>query len=37
VDKEGGLSDSDAEDRGAGTNLDDYIRNNFSVRDATKK
>ena len=37
VDEGDGLSNSDAEDRGTGANLSDYLRKNFSVRDATKK
>ena len=37
MDEGDGLSDSDAEDRGTGANLSDYLRKNFSVRDATKK
>lgn len=37
VDKEDGLSESDVEDRGTGTNLDEYLRNNFLIKDATRK
>ena len=37
ADEGDGLSDLDAEDRGTGANLSDYLRKNFSLRDATKK
>jgi len=36
ADKEGGLNESDAEDRGSGANLD-IDTGNFSMRDATRR
>jgi len=36
ADKGDRLSDSDADDRGAGINLDTYIRKDFLVKDATR-
>ena len=37
ADKEDELDDSDAEDRGAGINLDPYIMGAFSTTDATRR
>jgi hypothetical protein len=37
ADKEEVLSESDAEDKGAGINLDTYITDHFSMRDATNR
>lgn len=37
ADEEDGLDESDAEDRGTGTNLGRYVGNDFSTRDATTR